>query len=137
MAVQQAVVAVILRDGKLLVIRRAPSVSYAGHWAPPSGRIEPGETQAAAVEREMREELGLTVRPLAKVWECPTDDGAYALHWWTARPLTHELVLDPGEVSEARWVTRAEYLELDPIFEGDRRFVVDVWPRLGARAGDG
>jgi len=131
--VQQAVVAVILHEGKLLVIKRAASVSFAGHWTPPSGRIEPGETQAAAVEREVHEELGLTVRALAKVWECPTDDGRYALHWWTVRLLTLELALDPAEVSEARWVTPAEYLELDPIFEGDREFVADVWPRLGAK----
>jgi 8-oxo-dGTP diphosphatase len=109
-------------------------VPYAGHWTPPSGRIEPGETQAQAVAREMREELGLDVEPLAKVWECPTDDGLYTLHWWTARAPGGELRLDPGEVSAARWVSAEEYLALDPIFEGDREFVANVLPELIARA---
>ena len=127
-------VGVILRDRKLLVIQRGPAVSFAGHWAPPSGRIEPGETQAEAVAREMREELGLEVEPLAKVWECPTDDGLYTLHWWTARAPSSELRLDPAEVSAARWVSPEEYLALNPIFEGDREFVATILPDLIARA---
>jgi 8-oxo-dGTP diphosphatase len=31
-------------------------------WVPPGGEIEPGETESAAAERELREELGLTLR---------------------------------------------------------------------------
>ncbi|HKC51637.1 MAG TPA: NUDIX domain-containing protein [Myxococcota bacterium] len=127
---RQAVIAVILRDGKLLAIQRGPAVPYAGHWAPPSGRIEPGETQPQAVVREMAEELGLEVEPIAKVWECPTDDGRYVLHWWTARPGGNELRLEPGEVSAARWVTPEEFLALEPTFEGDREFVANVLPKL-------
>lgn len=129
-------IAVVLQDGKLLAIQRGPAVPYAGHWAPPSGTIEPGETQAQAVVREMAEELGLEVEPLAKVWECPTDDGRYTLHWWTARPLSSELRLDPGEVNAARWVTPEEFLALEPIFEGDREFVAEVLPALRGGAAD-
>jgi 8-oxo-dGTP pyrophosphatase MutT (NUDIX family) len=126
----QAVVAVILRDGRFLAIQRGPAVPYSGWWAPPSGRIEPGETQAEAVAREVAEELGLDVEPLAKVWECPTDDGRYTLHWWTAHPRTTDLELHPGEVSAARWVTPAEYLALEPAFAGDREFAASVLPGL-------
>lgn len=100
---KQAIVGVVLRGERFVAIRRGPAVVYAGHWAPPSGRLEPGETQAEAVAREMAEELGLDVEPLAKVWECPTEDGNYTLHWWTARPRRDDpFVLEPGEVSEAR-----------------------------------
>jgi 8-oxo-dGTP diphosphatase len=128
--VKQAVIAVILRGRKLLAIQRGPAVPYAGHWAPPSGTIEPGETQAEAVVREMAEELGLEVEPLAKVWECPTDDGRYTLHWWTARPRSSVLQLEPGEVSAARWVTPEEFLALEPTFDADRAFVANVLPKL-------
>lgn len=128
-------VAVILRGGKMLVIQRGPDVIFAGHWAPPSGKIEPGESQAEAVAREMAEELGLDVEPLEKVWECPTDDGSYRLHWWTARARSHELRLHPGEVSAVRWVTPAEFLALEPGFRGDREFARAVLPELIRRAG--
>lgn len=119
----EAIVALLRKGNRYLIILRAQTVSSGGYWAPLSGRIEPGETQADAVVREVKEEIGLTVVPQAKVWECDTDDGRYVLHWWTAEPAdSAELVLDPTEVAAARWVTPAEFLQLEPTFEGDRSF---------------
>lgn len=126
----QAVVAVVVSAGQVLVIRRGPGVVFAGYWAPLSGRIEPGESQAEAVVREVREEVGLVVRPVAKVWECDTDDGAFRLHWWTAQLLGGELSLDPVEVSEARWLSPGEYERLAPTFAGDHEFFDRVLPAL-------
>jgi 8-oxo-dGTP pyrophosphatase MutT (NUDIX family) len=124
-------VVIVLREGDcVLVIRRGPDVSRSGYWAPPSGRIEPNETQADAVAREAREELGLEVRPRAKVWECPTDDARYTLHWWVADVVGGELAPDPREVAEARWVTPEEFQRLAPVFDDDRRFFRDVLPLL-------
>jgi len=124
--------AVVLRGETVLAIQRGPRGPYSGYWSVPSGGIEPGETQAAAVAREVAEEVGLAVTPGAKVWECPTDDGLVLLHWWTARPATGsaELALDPREVSAARWVTAAEFLALEPHFAGDRQFFARVLPHL-------
>jgi 8-oxo-dGTP pyrophosphatase MutT (NUDIX family) len=129
-----AIVAVIQRGERFLVIRRAPGVILPGYWAPLSGRVEPDESQPAAVVREVLEEVGLRVEAVEKVWECPTDDGDFALHWWTVRCDPGDVVLDPQEVSEARWVTPEEFLDLTPTFEGDRRFFQHVLPRL--RKGD-
>ncbi|MFE5818586.1 NUDIX domain-containing protein [Streptomyces sp. NPDC056479] len=126
----EAIVAVLLRADRLLAIRRGPGVARPGYWQPVSGRIEPGETQREAVVREVREEVGLTVAPLAKVWESETDDGRFRLHWWTARADTGDVVPDPDEVGEARWVTPAEFLALDPVFEGDREFFERILPGL-------
>ncbi|MGC9543943.1 NUDIX domain-containing protein [Streptomyces sp. UG1] len=126
----QAVVAVLLRAGRLLAIRRGPGVARPGYWQPVSGRIEPGETEREAVVREVREEVGLTVVPLAKVWESETDDGRFRLHWWTARADTGDVIPDPDEVGEARWVTPREFLSLDPVFEGDREFFERILPHL-------
>ena len=127
---KQGVVAVILRGGRFLVIRRAPDVRLPGYWAPPSGKIEPGETQAQAVAREIREEVGLDVVPIEKVWECPTDDGVYTLHWWTAESPSGDLTLQASEVSDAKWVDAEEYFALSPLFDGDREFVTEIWPKL-------
>lgn len=127
----QAVVGVLFRDDRFLVIRRGPAASRSGYWSPPSGRVEPGETQPQALVREMREELGLEVVPVAKVWECDTDDGSYRLYWWTARTDGEDLTPDPAEVAEARWVLPEEFDAMTPTFADDRRFFTRIAPALG------
>ena len=127
---RQAIVAVLRRNGRILAIRRGPGVPRPGYWQPLSGKVEPGETQEQAVVREVREEVGLTVSPLAKVWESETDDGLFRLHWWTADATTGEILPDPVEVAETRWVTPEEFLALTPVFDGDREFFERILPGL-------
>jgi 8-oxo-dGTP diphosphatase len=56
-------VAVLERaDGRVLLARRPPQKVYAGYWEFPGGKVEPGETTAAALAREVHEELGVEVR---------------------------------------------------------------------------
>ena len=54
----------IIRDetGRLLLIKRGHDPE-AGRWSLPGGRVEPGETDAEALIRELREETGLAVLP--------------------------------------------------------------------------
>ncbi len=51
----------MVEDDRLLLVRRGRSPAL-GQWSVPGGRVEPGETLAAAVEREVAEETGLVVR---------------------------------------------------------------------------
>lgn len=126
----QAVVAVLSRGGRYLVVRRGPRATRSGWWSPLSGRVEPGETQPQAVIREVQEELGMSAWPVAKVWECDTDDGVYRLHWWATRLGVGEPVPDPAEVSEVRWVLPEEYGKLHPTFADDRDFFTRILPNL-------
>lgn len=52
------VCALIDQNGKLLLARRAPDQTLAGWWEFPGGKVEPGETSAQALAREILEELG-------------------------------------------------------------------------------
>ncbi len=125
-----AVIAVIREDERVLAILRGSGVISPGWWTFPGGRIESGESEEAALVREMSEELALEVTPLRKVWECDTDDGDFRLHWWTVKIGAGELEPEPSEIAEARWVTPAEFLELEPTFVGDRDFVTRILPTL-------
>ncbi|TCC44667.1 NUDIX hydrolase [Kribbella capetownensis] len=126
----EAIVAVLRQADQVLVIRRGPGACMPGYWAPLSGTLEPGESQQEALVREVQEEIGLAVTPLAKVWESATARGDYLLHWWTAAASPGEVTADPREVSETRWVTPAQFLALEPIFAGDREFFGKIFPRL-------
>ena len=57
-----AALAVVVREGKVLLVRRA-NPPDAGLWGFPGGRIEWGETAAEAAARELAEETGVRAAP--------------------------------------------------------------------------
>src|SRR5262245_25949943 len=59
-----AVSAAIVRNGKILVVRRARAPAN-GLFTLPGGVVETGETLTEAVAREVSEETGLTIEPVA------------------------------------------------------------------------
>jgi 8-oxo-dGTP diphosphatase len=60
--VRVAAAVILGRDGRVLLAQRPPGKAYAGYWEFPGGKLESGETPRHALDRELREELGLTVR---------------------------------------------------------------------------
>jgi 8-oxo-dGTP diphosphatase len=62
--------AIVVADGSLLMVQRGQEPA-AGLWSIPGGRVEPGESLAQALEREVAEETGLEVvaGPLAGIHE--------------------------------------------------------------------
>ncbi len=52
-------VALIDRDGRVLIAQRPEGKSMAGLWEFPGGKVEDGETPEAALIRELQEELGI------------------------------------------------------------------------------
>jgi 8-oxo-dGTP diphosphatase len=52
-------VALIDRDGRVLIAKRPEGKAMAGLWEFPGGKVEPGETPESALIRELHEELGI------------------------------------------------------------------------------
>ncbi len=53
--------AAIIHEGKCLVAQRGPTMSLAGKWEFPGGKVEPAESPSVALAREIEEELGLQI----------------------------------------------------------------------------
>ena len=58
-----AACALVDADGRVLIAQRPEGKSMAGLWEFPGGKVEPGETPEEALIRELREELGISVKP--------------------------------------------------------------------------
>jgi 8-oxo-dGTP diphosphatase len=126
----EAIVAVVTKKSDVLIILRGANVPYAGYWAPPSGKIEHGEPQAEALVREVREEIGLTVKPIRKVWENFSPNGSHRLHWWLAEWQAGDFKLDKRDVADALWISVEDLLRFDKIFSSHREFFVNIFPNL-------
>jgi ADP-ribose pyrophosphatase YjhB (NUDIX family) len=119
-------------EGRLLMIKRGHEPG-AGLWSIPGGRIEPGETDAEAVAREMTEETGLTVqvgRLIGRVRR-PGLNGAVVDIRDYAATVTGGTLCPGDDAADARWVAPGELASLE-IAEG----LIDAltgWGVLGGR----
>jgi 8-oxo-dGTP diphosphatase len=109
-----AVSAAIVRDGRVLIVRRAPKPPAGGLYTLPGGVVEVGETLAEAVVREVQEETALTIEPMALAGYLDAiakdGDGRIRRHFvilpFAARWIAGEPVLNE-ELTEALWLEPA------------------------------
>lgn len=101
------VAAVIEHDKRFLVTRRQAGVHLAGMWEFPGGKIDPDETHADALRREIREELDtdVDVGELVLATTHAYTDKTVTLYFYRCR-----LVADPRPMlgQDIRWVEREE-----------------------------
>jgi len=108
-----AVSAAIIRDGKVLVVRRARQPAL-GIYTLPGGGVETGETLMQAVTREVREETSMDIEPVALAGhrEAIVRDAqgrverhfvilCFAARWLSGEPVLNE------ELDDARWLAPA------------------------------
>ncbi len=83
--------------GRVLLAQRPHGKAYAGYWEFPGGKLEPGESPAVALARELHEELGLTVVRAAPwmVQHFVYPHAHVELHFfrvfaWTGEPVGHD-----------------------------------------------
>ena len=134
-----AVSAAIVRDGKILVVRRARAPAH-GLYSLPGGVVEVGETLEEAVTREVREETGMTIEPvaLAGFREAIVRDAErrverhFIILCFAARWRAGEVLLNE-ELDEARWLEPAELASL-PTTSGLAEIVAEAFDRLAAHS---
>ena len=73
--------AVLVEDGRILLVEQAVTRSLPRRWSLPGGRVEAGETLAECLVREVREETGLEVETGRLLYACDRIvDGAHVVH---------------------------------------------------------
>lgn len=119
--------AVIARGDRYLVCRRPDEKRHGGLWEFPGGKLEPGEDDASAARRELREELGVEVTSVGRELLSAHDAGSPYLIAFVEVTISGE----PAclEHSALAWATIDE-LHAYALAPSDRRFV--EWAR-GAR----
>jgi 8-oxo-dGTP diphosphatase len=118
------VVAAIRReDGRWLLIRRSALVAAPGKICFPGGAVEVGEDLEAALHREMKEELGVAIKPVRQCWRWDSGERPLTLFGWVAEWIDGELRPEPGEVAEVLWLTAEEAAEHPDAMSSNRSFV--------------
>jgi 8-oxo-dGTP diphosphatase len=113
---QLAVSAVIFREGKMLLLKRAKSPGH-GFWSLPGGRVEFGESLHTALRREVDEEAGLKIDIVALAgWRevLPSAGGSgghylimsFAARWVAGEPRLNE------EHDDFKWVEPGQFGDL-------------------------
>ena len=117
---QDAVVAIIQKADRFLFIKRSNYIdTAAGYWCPVSGRLEENETQIEALQREVKEEVGLSVKALKKICEIPSHNNQFILHFWTTVIISGEAFVASDEATDFKWVTLEQMKQLHPVFDDD------------------
>jgi 8-oxo-dGTP diphosphatase len=110
--VELCVGAVVIHDDQLLMVRRGHGPA-AGEWAVPGGRVEPGETAAEAVLRELEEETGVEgfCGDLIGWVERITDEHHFVILDFAVT------CLDPAEPTAGDDAAEAAWVPLDQVVE--------------------
>ncbi len=107
------VAAVIERDGRILCAQKPDTGELARKWEFPGGKVEPGETQAQALEREIDEELGVRIRTGPLVITVKHRYAAFAITLHTYAATITAGLPTAREHLALRWLRREELPSLD------------------------
>ena len=122
-------IAVIARNGKVLVCRRRPDTTFPGCWEFPGGKREAGESAEQCLARELREELAVEVQPVEALVPIEHDYPAarIRLNPYLCKLLDGEP--QPIACEQTRWIDPAELRDY-PFPPANERLIEEVIERL-------
>lgn len=105
----RVVAAVISVDGKYLITQRRRTAVLPSLWEFPGGRVEPDESDADALAREIAERLGVAIEvgQMISYVRHPYEHYTVDLHLYECRLLTLELAAKG--VQAFRWISSDEF----------------------------
>lgn len=108
----EVVAAIIHKNGRILAAQRGYG-DYKDGWEFPGGKVQPGESAEAAIVREIREELRLTIKPEKLVTTVEYDYPTFHLtmHCFISSIVEGEIELVEHEAM--RWLTPNALDEVD------------------------
>ncbi|MDT5300651.1 MAG: 8-oxo-dGTP diphosphatase [Mycobacterium sp.] len=124
---QIVVAGALISVGTLLVAQRARPPELAGLWELPGGKVAAGETDAAALARELEEELGIQVTVGARVGRDVALGETMTLRAYLVTRMGGSV--QPRDHRALRWVT-AEELDGLAWVPADRGWVPDLTAAL-------
>jgi 8-oxo-dGTP diphosphatase len=107
---------------RVLIAERPPGKHMAGRWEFPGGKVAPGESEEAALARELEEELGIEVTAVEPMMRLSHryPDREVELSLWLVRG--YRGAPQPLDGQRLKWVARAQ-LATEDLLEADRPFV--------------
>ncbi|HRH93609.1 MAG TPA: NUDIX domain-containing protein, partial [Candidatus Peribacteria bacterium] len=110
--IHRSVAILVFRDGKVFLQKRSPTKDrYANYWAcSATGHVDSGETYDQAAVRELKEELGLTVKdpPIAMTTQLMEYDKETELMRFYCYETNDDIVTHPVEISDGKFVDLAK-----------------------------
>lgn len=122
---EEAVVAVVRRNSRWLTIQRSEHVRAPGMLCFPGGGILPGESADLAVNRELREELGVVPADKQLIWQSHSAWGVQLWWWQVTLKESAEFTPNPHEVAGLHWMTTDEILAHAALLSSNREFFAE------------
>jgi 8-oxo-dGTP diphosphatase len=117
----------VIENGRVLAARRSSPPELAGKWELPGGKVDPGETDAGALARELAEELGVTVTVGGRVGGDVDLGDNTVLRCYRAEVVAGRPT--PNEHDAVQWIDAAGLDDVDWL-NPDRQVFPDLRPML-------
>ena len=115
----KATLCYIVQNGRILLIRKKRGFG-AGKMNAPGGKIEDGESPAAAAARELEEEIGIRPQQLQLLAEIDFhNDGVHEMHVYVFRSRAFEGTLRETEEADPKWFPVSD-IPYDEMWPDDR-----------------